>query len=141
MWSASLYHEDVGRLQWRHAMVCVCLCVLCSHCTAGIGDPVYFYVQSVFAINGLLPAILFLLAVTMRYTPPPPHTHTHTHVYTHSGSVMSGCTCLLMFLYNHTEATRVMWTPPLRESFGIPLIYLQLLALSRNIRYLLYCLH
>ena len=51
-----------------------------------------------------------------------------------SGSMWGGCMTVLMFLFNHTESTRVMWTPPLRESFAMPLIMIQLLALSHALR-------
>ena len=37
---------------------------------------------------------------------------------------------VLAFFFNHEECSRVMWTPPLRESFGYPLSLIQILCVS-----------
>ena len=70
----------------------------------------------------------------------------------HSGSVWGGVLSLAAFFYNHgqvntvltdiylhlnlspSQATRVMWTPPLRESFAMPFLLLQNLVLSHTLR-------
>ena len=51
-----------------------------------------------------------------------------------SGSWLGGVVATLSFYFNHEECTRVMWTPPLRESFGYPLSLLQILLLSWTLK-------
>jgi hypothetical protein len=82
----------------------------------GLGEPVYFYVTSVFLINAVYPGVLFLLATFM------------------SNSIFGGILSTSAFIFNLTESTRVMWTPPLRESFAMPFLFLQLLVVSNIIR-------
>ena len=60
-------------------------------------EPIYFYVKSVFILNGFSMAFLFILCWLLN-----------------NRSIISGIIGCLCFFYNHSEATRVMWTPALR---------------------------
>lgn len=57
----------------------------------GDKEPTYFYVTSVFILNGLLLGFLFLLATYL------------------SKSMFGGIIAASAYVYNHGEATRVMW--------------------------------
>jgi len=85
----------------------------------GSKDPPNFYINVVWVTAGLTTSLMFLLG------------------YYLSGSIFGGLMPVVCFFYNHGECTRVMWTPPLRESFAFPICLAQILAVSittRNIR-------
>ncbi|XP_041100784.1 probable C-mannosyltransferase DPY19L1 [Polyodon spathula] len=82
----------------------------------GLGDPAYFYVTFVFILNGLMLSLFFIYGTYL------------------SGSRLGGLVTVLCFFYNHGESTRVMWTPPLRESFSYPFLVLQMLLLTYILR-------
>jgi len=82
----------------------------------GLQDPPHFYIMLVFLLAGLTTTLLFLLGLLL------------------SSSVWGGLLPVLAFFYNHGEATRVMWTPPLRESFAFPVCLAQVLAVSMTTR-------
>lgn len=82
----------------------------------GMGDPAYFYVTCVFTLNGLMMSLFFIYGVYL------------------SGSRLGGIVTSLCFFFNHGESTRVMWTPPLRESFAYPFLVLQMVLLTYILR-------
>ncbi|XP_061676961.1 dpy-19-like 1, like [Syngnathoides biaculeatus] len=82
----------------------------------GLGDPAYFYVTCVFLLNGLMMSLFFLYGAFL------------------SGSRLGGVVTTVCFFFNHGESTRVMWTPPLRESFAYPFLVLQMLFLTIILR-------
>ncbi|KAM9310221.1 dpy-19-like 1, like [Pholidichthys leucotaenia] len=82
----------------------------------GLGDPAYFYVACVFLLNGVMMSLFFIYGVYL------------------SGSRLGGILTTLCFFFNHGESTRVMWTPPLRESFAYPFLVLQMLLLTYILR-------
>lgn len=83
----------------------------------GLLEPIYFYSKSVFLLHGLLIFFLFALAYKLN-----------------ANSVSSGIIACLCYFYNHSEATRVMWVPALRESFSFPFHLLQIISLVNLIR-------
>lgn len=82
----------------------------------GIGELSFFYVYAIFYLSGLMISMFFLLCFYL------------------SGSILGGLIGTLSYLYNHGECTRVMWTPPLRESFSYPFLVFQLLAVTLTIK-------
>lgn len=81
----------------------------------GMGVPAVFYVSAIFAWNGLVSGLLFLYG------------------YYLTNTVCGGIMCTACFFFNHSECTRVQWTPPLRESFGYPIFLAQMLYTSHVI--------
>ncbi|XP_070823115.1 dpy-19-like 1, like [Chaetodon trifascialis] len=82
----------------------------------GMGDPAYFYVTFVFLLNGAMMSLFFIYGAYL------------------SGSRLGGVVTATCFFFNHGESTRVMWTPPLRESFAYPFLVLQMLLLTYILR-------
>lgn len=82
----------------------------------GMGDSSYFYTNNIFFLNGVLMALLFLYGTYL------------------SRSIFGGLVSVVAMFYNHSEATRVQWTPPLRESFAYPFFVLQMLVVSWTLR-------
>ncbi|XP_069586367.1 protein C-mannosyl-transferase DPY19L1 [Ranitomeya imitator] len=82
----------------------------------GLGDPAYFYVTLIFILNGAMMSLFYIYGTYL------------------SGSRLGGCITVLCFFYNHGESTRVMWTPPLRESFSYPFLVLQMVLLTYILR-------
>uniref|UniRef100_A0A8C8F213 C-mannosyltransferase DPY19L1 n=1 Tax=Oncorhynchus tshawytscha TaxID=74940 RepID=A0A8C8F213_ONCTS len=82
----------------------------------GMGDAAYFYVSCVFLLNGVMMSLFYIYGTYL------------------SGSRLGGVVTVLCLFFNHGESTRVMWTPPLRESFSYPFFVLQMLLLTRILR-------
>lgn len=82
----------------------------------GLGDPACFYVAVIFILNGLMMALFFVYGTYL------------------SGSWLEGLVTVLCFFFNHGECTRVMWTPPLCESFSYPFLIVQMLLVTRILR-------
>ncbi|KAG7258396.1 hypothetical protein CRUP_001560 [Coryphaenoides rupestris] len=75
----------------------------------GLGDPAYFYVTFVFLLNGFMMSLFFMYGAYLR-------------------------TPALALWHQHVVSTRVMWTPPLRESFAYPFLVMQMLLLTYILR-------
>ncbi|XP_039192732.1 probable C-mannosyltransferase DPY19L1 isoform X3 [Crotalus tigris] len=82
----------------------------------GLGDPASFYVAMIFLLNGLMVSIFFLYGTYL------------------SGNRFGGLLTVACYFFNHGESTRVMWTPPLRESFSYPFLVVQMLLLTYILR-------
>ncbi|XP_051465767.1 probable C-mannosyltransferase DPY19L1 isoform X2 [Apus apus] len=82
----------------------------------GLGDPASFYVAVIFLLNGLMMSLFFIYGTYL------------------SGSRLGGLVTVMCFFFNHGECTRVMWTPPLRESFSYPFLVFQMLLLTYILR-------
>ncbi|XP_040586111.1 probable C-mannosyltransferase DPY19L2 isoform X2 [Mesocricetus auratus] len=82
----------------------------------GLGDPACFYVGVIFILNGVMMGLFFIYGTYL------------------SGSQLGGLITVVCYFFNHGEATRVMWTPPLRESFSYPFLVLQMYVLTTILR-------
>ncbi|KAK7108661.1 protein C-mannosyl-transferase DPY19L3-like [Littorina saxatilis] len=81
-----------------------------------LGIPMFFYIKSVFALHGVLVASLFVM----------------TWLLSHSW--MAGALAALFYSFNRLDTTRVSYTIPLRESFALPFVWIQLAALTYYFR-------
>ncbi|KAK3886747.1 hypothetical protein Pcinc_009123 [Petrolisthes cinctipes] len=79
-------------------------------------SPSVFYVWSVFNLHGVYVATLYVTAWHL------------------SGSVLSGVITVALFVIHRTDVTRVNYTVPLRESFAVPLLFLQTFLLCSYLR-------
>ncbi|XP_055347420.1 probable C-mannosyltransferase DPY19L1 [Paramacrobiotus metropolitanus] len=75
----------------------------------GLGNPFYLYLLGV---NGSVIGLVLCLTGWLL-------------IESFGGGVIAQCT-LPCFLFNHGEAARVMWTPPMRESFGYPFFVVEM---------------
>lgn len=82
----------------------------------GIGVAANFYLWCVWVMAGVTGALVFLSGALL------------------SNSLLGGGVSALCFFFNHGEATRVMWAPPLRETFGFPFSLLINLVVTQILR-------
>ncbi|KHJ43816.1 hypothetical protein D918_05868 [Trichuris suis] len=82
----------------------------------GMGNKFYFYLNIIFSLGGLLASLLFLFG------------------YLLSESILGGILTILCFFFNHGQATRTMWAPCLRESFGYPIFLLLMLVVTAIVK-------
>nr|CDP99149.1 Bm3511, isoform a [Brugia malayi] len=84
----------------------------------GIGNEHYFYITMVFVLASTVATSIFLFGVLL------------------SDTILGGTLAVCCFFFNHGQATRVQWTPPLRESFGYPVFLAQILVITYVLRYI-----
>ncbi|KAM3724759.1 C-mannosyltransferase dpy-19 [Dirofilaria immitis] len=82
----------------------------------GIGNQHYFYVTMVFALASTVATTIFLFGLLL------------------SDTILGGIIAICCFFFNHSQATRVQWTPPLRESFGYPIFLAQIFVITYVLR-------
>lgn len=75
-------------------------------------EPIFFYINSVFALHGMLVSCLFVTAWML------------------SGSWLAGALAGCFYIFNRLDTTRVEYVIPLRESFSLPFLWLQIAAIS-----------
>ncbi|XP_074656424.1 protein C-mannosyl-transferase DPY19L3-like [Tubulanus polymorphus] len=71
-------------------------------------QPIFFYINSVFVLHGCLVSALFVMAWML------------------SSSWLAGVLASLFYIFNRIDTTRVAYTIPLRESFALPFLWIQL---------------
>lgn len=83
----------------------------------GFGDQHYFYITNIFFLNGLMLTTYFLYSW-----------------YLAGKSLWGGIITVAFVFFNHGECTRVMWTPPLRESYAMPFLILELFLVTHMLK-------
>lgn len=82
----------------------------------GIGVPDNFYVWCAWWMAGATASLVFLSGALL------------------SRTFLGGVVAALCFFFNHGEATRVMWAPPLRETFAFPFSLLTNIIVTEILR-------
>nr|XP_045614289.1 probable C-mannosyltransferase DPY19L3 [Procambarus clarkii] len=78
--------------------------------------PSVFYVSCVFGLHGMFIVTLYITAWYL------------------SDSILAGMIAVILFIIHRIDTTRVNYTVPLRESFAIPLLFLQIFLMCTFIR-------
>ena len=79
-------------------------------------QPILFYVEFVFSLQGFHAAMLFLISWSL------------------SGTWASGVVAMALLLGHRHEITRVPYTVPLREHFSLPFFYAMLVSVARYLQ-------
>lgn len=79
-------------------------------------QPIYFYINTIFTLHAMLVGCLFLLTWML------------------SNSWLAGILTSCFYIFNRMDTTRVEYVIPLRESFSLPFLWLQLVAISYYLR-------
>ena len=79
----------------------------------GLGNLTVFYVEFAWLAAGLTMAMMFGLGYAVS-----------------DGNIFGGLLSVLCYFYNHGQCTRIMWFPPLRETFGYPLWLVQMFSVT-----------
>ncbi|KAL3883925.1 hypothetical protein ACJMK2_030151 [Sinanodonta woodiana] len=75
-------------------------------------EPIYFYINSIFALHAMLIWALFATAWML------------------SNSWLAGVLSAAFYVFNRLDTTRVEYVIPLRESFSLPFLWVQIAAIS-----------
>ncbi|KAM7539395.1 hypothetical protein Aperf_G00000057950 [Anoplocephala perfoliata] len=108
--STSPHLRPIGTLSGEHVLSC-----------EGSHEPPIFYVNSVFSLSGLTVFGLVISGWQVANCGSCGSSGAASLAISIWGAVLP----LVGFFFNHGEATRVQWSPPLRESFAYPFFILQ----------------
>ena len=80
-------------------------------------EPIFFYIYSIFRLNGFYVSVLFALTWYL------------------SKNWTAGLLCIVFYVVNLNDTTRVFFTINLRECFGFPLFWCQIFLICIFLRY------